>query len=328
MPSTLDTHSLPKIELHCHLDGLPDPEMIRAIRREDPSFPLDPDEVEKAYPVDTFEQFWEWLTFFKPIRRNLKMFYPVVKQHMQRLKAQNVRYAEWMISSGEIPEDPAEAVDTFHGFREWVNQQEQGEIQIEFIGTFGRGNTHETAMNRADRFLALHKAGLIAGVALAGPEPDNPLIKFKDVFKRLHDAGIKIEIHAGEWVGPESVWEALEYGFPTRIGHGVTLFQDERLIEMFAERQIHVEMCPTSNLKTGSISRIEDHPIQRARDLKLNYSVSTDDPGIFSCTMNSEYDLLATTFGFDEAEFKRIYANTAAARFNQTWRIPEPDSST
>lgn len=313
----IDTHSLPKIELHCHLDGIPDPDLVRDVMREDPAFPVDLAAFESLYPVETFAQFWTWTRSFRDLRGDLRLFYPLVKQHIRRLKAQNVRYAEWMIPSGEIPEDPAEAVAAFQAFRAWVDAQAGDDLQIGFLGTFGRRNTVESAMNRADRFLALHEAGLIGGVALAGAEPDNPLQPLHAVFRRLHEAGIPLEIHAGEWVGPESVWEALEYGYPSRIGHGVTLFQDARLVEVMAERGMHIEMCVTSNLKTGSVARLEDHPVQQARDLALNYSINTDDPGIFACTMDSEYALLATAFGFDAAEFDRIYANALAARFWQ-----------
>jgi adenosine deaminase len=130
-----------------------------------------------------------------------------------------------------------------------------------------------------------------------------------------------IEIHAGEWCGPESVWDALEHGYPDRIGHGVSLFQDARLIDIFQERQIHVEMCPTSNLKTGSVSRLEHHPVGQARELGLNFSVNTDDPGPFKCSMLSEYEILSNVFGFEEDDFHKIYVNSLEARFQSELRI-------
>jgi adenosine deaminase len=126
-----------------------------------------------------------------------------------------------------------------------------------------------------------------------------------------------IEIHAGEWCGPESVWDALEHGYPDRIGHGVSAFQDPRLLETIGERGIHIEMCPTSNLKTGSIAAIADHPIARARDLGLSIGVNTDDPGAFGCSMESEYALLAEVFGFGPADFAYLYSCALAARFGR-----------
>lgn len=162
---------------------------------------------------------------------------------------------------------------------------------------------------------------MIVGVALAGSEEGYPVKPLASAFDRLHETGMGIEIHAGEWAGPESVWDALEHGHPDRIGHGTHLFEDERLLDLVRERDIHVEMCPTSNLKTGSIARIEEHPIGKARDLGLNFSVNTDDPGAFECSMASEYRLLADVFGFTEDDFGRLYTNSLAARFQPALRI-------
>jgi adenosine deaminase len=315
----IDFTALPKVELHCHLDGILDPDIARAIRRDDPTYPIDPAQFATVYPVENFEDFWNWLEAIKPIKRKRSpdLFYPIVRHHIENLKAQNVRYAELMISGGEVPLDTAEAIDVLSAFREAVNVWEAGQIQIEFLGAFGRGHTPEDVASREDRFIALYQAGLIVGTALAGREPDNPMKAYEKTFARFHEVGLGIEIHAGEWVGPESVWEAITYGYPDRIGHGVSLFQDERLIDVMCERKIHIEMCPSSNLKTGSVERIEDHPIYKARELGMNYSVNTDDPGIFECSMTSEYALLADTFGFTQTDFEAIYANSLSARFGK-----------
>jgi adenosine deaminase len=163
-------------------------------------------------------------------------------------------------------------------------------------------------------------------VALAGPEPGNPVRPLRRTFDRFAEAGLGIEIHAGEWCGPESVWDALENGHPQRIGHGVSLFRDPKLVEVFQERRIHVEMCPTSNLKTGSVSRIEEHPIGQARDLGLDFSVNTDDPGPFECSLESEYALLAEALGFNEGDWRAIYAQSLAARFQPDLRVALPEA--
>ncbi|MGD9099778.1 MAG: hypothetical protein PVF45_04805, partial [Anaerolineae bacterium] len=276
----------PKVELHCHMDGILDRAMAWDIRRDDPSYPLDPREFERAYPIgNDAVSFFKWWDFIAPIEGQLENFYPILGRHIERLKAQGVRYAEVMIASGETPRDPVQAVEAVGAFREWVNGQEGGEMQVEFLIAFGRHRPVEVVEEIADRILKLYQTGLIVGVALAGPEKGHPVKPFQKTFARFHEAGLGIEIHAGEWCGPESVWDALEHGFPDRIGHGVSLVQDSRLLDLVRERRLHVEMCPTSNLKTGSVSRIEEHPIGRARELGLNFSVNTDDPGPFECSM-------------------------------------------
>lgn len=307
--------TLPKAEIHCHLDGTLDPAMLREIVQRDPAFPVIPDEFEKAYPIEGHEDFFDWWQFTRAISDRLDYFYPILDRHLARLKAQNVRYTELMIPSSRIARDSAQAVDEFGRFRAWIDQQEAEQIQVELLIGIGRNKSAEDFEDTGELILALHRAGLIVGVALAGEERGNPVRPFQESFTRFHEAGLGIEIHAGEWCGPESVWDALEHGHPNRIGHGVSAFQDPRLVEAIRERAIHLEMCPTSNLKTGSITALEAHPIVKAKALGLSFSLNTDDPGVVGCSMLSEYELVSHAFGFGEGDFRHIYANTLQARF-------------
>jgi adenosine deaminase len=313
--------ALPKVELHCHMDGILDPGMLRDLRRSDPAFPILPEEFERAYPITDIQSFFGWWNAIRPIEGALTYYYSILGEYIERLKAQQVHYAEIMIAAGELPPDSGEAVEKVRAFRDWANRQEAGEIQIEFLVAIGRHRTPEAAEKLAGSILALHQAALIVGVALAGPEIGFPVRPFQRTLARFHEAGLGIEIHAGEWCGPEAVWDALEHGYPDRIGHGVSLFQNSQLIDLFGERQLHIEFCPTSNLKTGSVARLEEHPIGRARELGLNFSVNTDDPGPFECSMESEYEALTRVFGFEESDWRRIYNNSLAARFQPALRI-------
>ena len=319
----MNVQMIPKVELHCHLDGTLDRAMLQDIRRDDPAFPIDPQDFERAYPADGFAGFINWFDFVRPIYGELAHFYPIMERHIERLKAQNVRYSEVMIAASSIPRDKPQAVEAFKVFRGWVSQQEAGGIQIELLIALGRNRPPEMMEERAVRVLALHEAGLIVGVALARPEKGYPVKPFHKTFARFHEAGLPIEIHAGEWCGPESVWDALEFGYPDRIGHGVSLFQDARLIDLVRERNLHIEMCPTSNLKTGSISHIEEHPVTKARELGLSFSINTDDPGIFECSMESEYELLTKVFGFTDDDLRTVYTNSLKARFQPRLRIEQ-----
>ncbi len=313
----MNINVLPKAELHCHQDGIIGPAMARAICRDDPAFLIHPEDFAAFYPVKDMDSFFHWWHVIDPIAGQLRHFYPIIAQHIANLKAQNVRYAEVMLASGELEHDPAAAVDSMRAFRAWVDIQTNNEFELAFLIAFGRNKPVEILAQIAERCMALYEAGLIVGVALAGPEPGYPVKPFRDIFARYHEAGLGIEIHAGEWCGPDSVWDALEHGYPDRVGHGVSLFQDPRLIEIFQERQIHIEMCPTSNVKTGSVPCIAAHPVALARDLGLNFSINTDDPGPFENSMTTEYAQLAEVFGFTETDFMRVYENTMAARFSR-----------
>ena len=318
--------TLPKAELHCHLDGIVDPEMLRELHHGGSELPVAADALDTSYPVTDFESFLRWYVPLESFSGRLDLYRQIIALHIERLRQQGAVYAEVMIASGELPLDPAEAVDTMTAFRAWVDAQQaqqwlqaqqRGEIKIELLVAFNRARPPERAAQIAERNIRLYEAGLIAGVALAGPERGFPVKPLAATFDRYHESGMGIEIHASEWMGPESAWDALEHGHPRRIGHGTHIFEDPHLVETLLERGIHVEMCPTSNVCTGSITRLEDHPIRRAFDLGMSVSVSSDDPGAFRCTLGSEYALLAERFGFTTAELSRVTDHALAARFRR-----------
>ncbi|MBN1937873.1 MAG: hypothetical protein JW934_24680 [Anaerolineae bacterium] len=313
----VDLRALPKAELHCHLDGILDRAMLRDIRAADPAFPVNPQVFDAAYPVESYDQFWQWWQGINPIEGSLAHFAPILACHIERLKTQNVRYAEIMIASSELPEDIAESLDAVAAFRALADHIGSEQTEVEFMVAFGRGQTPERVSVLTDKWIALCRAGLIVGVALAGQEHIRPAQAFAPTFDRLREAGLGIEIHAGEWCGPESVRDALDYGRPNRIGHGVSAFQDQALLDAIRECGIHLEMCPTSNLRTGSVLSIAAHPIRRALDLGLSFSINTDDPGPFENSMLAEYALLAEHLDFSQQDFEQVYWNSLAARFQR-----------
>lgn len=321
--SACDVHikSLPKVELHCHLEGIVDPAISESLCRRDPDYPIRPEHFEGVYPVETFDDFLTWWRVVQPVWGQFDPFAPIFLSYVEIAREQNVRYLEIMISSSLIPADPVVASEVVGGLRRLIDRLESGIIQVEMVPCIPRHRPLEEIESRIDVIEHLFEEKLIAGISLAGLEREHPVKPLRHIFSRLHEAGIGIEIHAGEWCGPESVRDALDYGYPDRIGHGVSLFKDPALINEVLERGIHVEMCPVSNVKTGSVARIEDHPIVKAREVGMSFSVNTDDPGIFENSMNSEYAMLADVFGFTEDDFRNIYTNSLAARFQPDLRI-------
>jgi adenosine deaminase len=319
--NTVTVADIPKVELHCHLDGVLDPPMLRALREEGIELPLSEQALEAAYPVHDFRSFGAWFAAQQPLAARIDIYLHIARHHIWRLREQHVVYAELFMASGELSLDPEQAVDQLAAFREAVDGCEAGEIQVELLIAWGRNRPLERAQQICTRNLRLFDAGLVHGVALAGPEAGFPVKPLAPVFDRYHGAGVPIQIHAAEWCGPESAWDALEHGHPSRLGHGTHVFDDPRLVDTLLERRIHLEMCPTSNLCTGSVARLDDHSVRRAFDAGLSVSVSTDDPGAFRCSIASEYALLAERFGFTPAELRGLGANALAARFQPTLRL-------
>ena len=125
-----DWRTLPKVELHCHLDGILDPAMAREVRAEDPLFPVDPERFEQFYPVDSYESFMRWWECIAPLEGDLDRFRPILRRHIQRLKRQGVVYLELMVGGSEIPQDLGEAREKLAEFREWLDREGEGVIQV------------------------------------------------------------------------------------------------------------------------------------------------------------------------------------------------------
>ncbi|MFC1745997.1 adenosine deaminase, partial [Candidatus Riflebacteria bacterium] len=273
--------------------------------------------------VSNFDEFISWCRKEDLFEGDLLNFVDVLEIHLNRLKEQNVIYTEIMFAPGEMPADLDLALERMKIFRDRLNILEEGRIQVEFLHCIGRmlNPTGKRVEQIVERILRFKKEGLIVGVGFAGLEKGFPVKPFRDIFSEFKKAGLGISIHAGEWCGPESVWDAIENGFADRIGHAVTAFEDSELLDNLARDKIHLEFCPTSNLKTGSIEKIEAHPINKARERKLEFSLSSDDPGAFECSVTGEYKLVQEKFGFTENELLQLTHSGLRGRFQEKQRI-------
>jgi aminodeoxyfutalosine deaminase len=135
----------------------------------------------------------------------------------------------------------------------------------------------------------------------------------------------------GEHSGPESVADAVRFGRPNRLGHGLATFRDPALVDSIKSAGIHIEFCLTSNVCTEAISDLTLHPVPHALELGVSFSINTDDPGAFQCSVASEHQLLAAKFGFSADDFRTISYNSLAARFQPELRYfnsgVKPDNS-
>ena len=312
-----------KVELHCHADNLLDAAMLRRLREAGHDLPLAPEELAKVTPIRSLA---EWVgpysQLVEPCLEPWTRMLPMMADHVEALARQRVIHAELMVARLLRPLDqPLDAageealLERWRAVRAAVDGAAAGRLRVELLAAIGRG-PRLRAERQGERILALARAGLIAGVAIAGVEEGVSTIEsIADLIARWRDAGLGIEIHAGELAGVDSVRDALEHGRPDRLGHGIHAFDDPRLVDAIGERGIHLEFCPTSNLLLGCVARLDRHPILRARELGLSYGVSTDDPGPFGCTIASELELLERELGFDETDFVKIRENALAARF-------------
>jgi len=310
-----------KVELHCHLLGVISPEILDRIRRNGDPILVDPENLRAAYPVLGAIGFTRWLEILGPYQRATPGYMrPILGAHITELIRQNVVYAEIMISPTMFSQDLNTMLKEFEQWREWTLDLEGGRIQVEYIMVVPR-SLHQDFVDRDTlKFIELHRAGLIVGVAVVGLEDGKSIERFAHALNTWREAGLGIEIHAGEHTSSGSIRDTLKYGYPNRIGHGLSIFDDAELVDDVRQRNIHIEFCPSSNLCTGAVSDLRDHPLKRALDLGVSFSINTDDPGAFECSVCSEHQLSQDAFGFTPDDFKTIYTQSLAARFQPRLR--------
>jgi len=148
----------------------------------------------------------------------------------------------------------------------------------------------------------------VVALGIGGSEERGPAQWFGEVYRFARSEGLRLTAHAGESMGPESVWAALELG-AERIGHGIRAVEDPALLQALVERDIPLEICVTSNLVTGVVKRVEEHPMRRLYDAGVAIVLNSDDPAMFRCTLVDEYRLAARALGFTETELREIAEN-------------------
>jgi adenosine deaminase/aminodeoxyfutalosine deaminase len=304
---------LPKAELHLHLEGAVDAETLHEL---DPATPLE--ELRALYRYPDFNAFLK--TFGAVVTRLARPedYALVTRRLLERLAAQNVRYAEIIIAAGVVLWKKQEFGPVFDAIHDAAHGSP---VEVRWILDAVRQFGVEPAWDVARLAAARQDRGVVA-IGIGGSEERGPAEWFKDVFAFAKSAGLHLTAHAGESGGPESVWEALVLG-AERIGHGIAAVRDPELLRHLRDRDIPLEISITSNLVTGVVARLEDHPIRALYDAGVPIVLNTDDPAMFGCALTDEYRLAARAFGFSEVELRGIAEN--GFRYGFGWQTePRP----
>ena len=290
---------LPKAELHLHLEGSVDAETLHEL---DPATPLE--ELRALYHYPDFNAFLK--TFGAVVTRLARPedYALVTRRLLERLAAQNVRYAEIIVAAGVVLWKKQEFAPIFDAIHDAARGSP---VEVRWILDAVRQFGVEPAWEVARLAAARLDRGVVA-IGIGGSEERGPAEWFTEVFAFAKAAGLHLTAHAGESGGPESVWAALRLG-AERIGHGIAAVRDPNLLRHLRDRDIPLEICITSNLVTGVVKRLEDHPMRALYDAGVPIVLNTDDPAMFGCTLTDEYRLAARAFGFSEAELRGIAEN-------------------
>ena len=317
--------SLPKAELHLHLEGAVEPKtLVELSRRHDPS-PLDAAAVERLYRYPDFRGF---LMAFKTVTERLlspEDYELVTYRLLERLRAENVLHAEVYVSVGVCLWRGQDFPALFEGME---RGRERGErdfgVSLLWLFDAVRQFGPEAAQKVAEQAVAARARGCasVIGFGIGGDEAAAPPEMFREVYAYAAEHGLRRTAHAGESAGPASILGALGALGAERIGHGLTAWHDEELMARLVKEQVPVEVCVTSNLRTGCCKSLEQHPLRRYFDGGLKVTLASDDPAMFQTSLAREYQLAQEAFGFSETELERLARNSFEASF-----LPEEKKS-
>ncbi|MFI9640674.1 adenosine deaminase [Micromonospora sp. NPDC051925] len=309
---------LPKVELHVHHVGSASPRIVAelAARHEGRSpVPADPDALVDYFAFRDFAHFIEVYLSVVDLVRDPEDVWILTHEVARELARQQVRYAELTVTpySHVRRGIPAPA---FCEAIEDARRRAEADFGIVLRWCFDiPGEAGLPAAEETLRISLEERPDGLVSFGLGGPEIGVPRPQFKPYFDRARAAGLRSVPHAGETTGPQTVWDALRELGAERIGHGISAAQDPELLGYLAEQGIPLEVCPTSNVRTRAVARIEEHPLRQLVDAGVRVTINSDDPPMFGTTLNDEYAVAAQLLDAGPDRLAALAREAVAASF-------------
>lgn len=313
--------NVPKVELHLHLEGaIPLETLFHLIQKKGEPSIENIDDLQRKLTYTDFDHFidtWIWKNTFITEERDFEW---ITYDVLRSLTYHHVKYVEAFYS----PSDYFGQGFSTQKITEYVIKGKERAyrecgIQCELILDVVRGNSLDLCMQQVEDVEPYLGKGVI-GIGLGGREQKYPADTYSLVYRQAKQKGFRVTAHAGEADGPKSIWAAIRALGCERIGHGVRAFEDPELVRLLREKNLPLEMCVISNVRTGVIPSVEAHPIAEYFRKGLLVTVNSDDPTMFNTTVSREYSVLAEQLGFSLEDLKRISFNGITASF-----LPEKD---
>ena len=308
---------LPKAELHLHLEGTISPETLADLSRRHDGSPLT---LEQAQAIYQYTDFTGFMMAFKAVAERLRTAedYELITYRMlERLAQQGVIHAEVYVSVGVVYFWKKMDFDPLFVGMERGRRRAEEDFGITAYWIFDAARqfgVEEAArvFRKAAELRGAHPS--IIGIGIGGDERHTGADPFRELYAEAREAGLRLTAHGGETVGPEGIWGAINIG-AERIGHGLSAIQDAELMSVLSERQIPIEICVSSNIKTGCCMMLGDHPVRRYFDAGLMITLNSDDPAMFLSDLEGEYQLAQNEFGFNDEHLRELAANSIEASF-------------
>ncbi len=311
---------IPKVDLHRHLEGSLRLETLFEVAREHQiTVPVTRFhtlvQMQKEDPL-TVDNFLSKFQMLRQFYRSADVIARVTREAVMDAADDNVKYLELRftpIALGRLQGySLAEVMD-------WVIEHanraaQERNITLRLIASVNRHEPVEVAEQVIE--LAAERQSLgITGIDLAGNEVTSPATAFAPLFRDAHAAGLHITVHAGEWGPAENIRQAIEDLYAERIGHGVRVLEDEKVIALAKERGTVFEVCPTSNYQSGVVKDLAAHPIMKMIAAGLDVTLNTDDPGISGISLSDEYRLALEDLGMGQDVLRECVLRGARAAF-------------
>ena len=308
--------NLPKAELHLHIEGTFEPELMFEIaQRNGIELPYaDVEALRKAYDFSQLQDFLDIYYQGMNVMREEQDFYDLTWAYLEKIHSQNVLHTEIFFDpQGHTSRGVAFETALNGIYNALQDGQQQLGISFGVIMCFLRHLDADDAMVTLEQAL-LHQDKII-GVGLDSSELGHPPEKFTAVFEKARSEGLRIVAHAGEEGPPEYVYQALDLLHVDRIDHGNRALEDEALTQRIAKEGMALTVCPLSNLKLCVVKDLKDHPMRKMLQAGLKATMNSDDPAYFGGYMNENYLQLTEALNLSRDEIATLARNGFAAAF-------------
>ena len=307
--------SVPKAELHVHVEGAASPDLIRRIAARN-RVPV-PDGVFTEDGKFRWKDFLDFLNTYDAatsVIRTGEDYRDIVYEYLVKCAAEGAIYVELTASADHAADVGISDEEHLAALAQGIDDARdetgiEGRIVMSCVRHFGAEKAREVARRTVE---GPHP--YVTGFGMGGDEAGFPPEQFAGAFSIAREAGLGLTVHAGEWAGPESVRGGLALGV-SRIGHGVRASEDSELVRELADKGTVLEVCPTSNVALGLYPSYEEHPLPALRAAGVAVTLGSDDPPYWDASIGGEYAVAAERMGFDEEALREVTRTALRAAF-------------
>lgn len=313
--------NLPKVEIHNHLEGTINAATAHELAKKNDSESIYAESIEECNKLFSFTNFDDFLKSFAKINsfiKNVDDLDIIFKNSATNLVNENYRYVEHFISIDTFLKKDMSLPEILDRIKLNCKKYSSnkfviGGIIIDFVRNYGPESATKILTDLKP--ILDDYRDIVLGISIGGDEVNYPAPIFKDTFELARKLRLKTTAHAGESAGFQSIWDTIFNLKPDRIGHGLHAYESNDLIKHLRVTQTPLEICPTSNIKTGLVTDIKNHPLHDYFVNGLKISINTDDSGFFGNSLSNDLETCAKVFNFDEFDVKQFILNAAHSCF-------------